>query len=92
MLAEDLLESSVVADGANKKFVHFVPCPLAPSATTDTRFLLFFRLSYKSCVQGTIQKQPPAVRPIASDPAGRLRRCFRRCFRLPRQLHQHRSG
>ncbi len=36
MLAKDLPEYSVVADGANEQFVHFVPHPLAPSATTET--------------------------------------------------------
>jgi len=44
MLAEDLSESSVVADGANKKWIHSVPRPLAPSATTDTRCVVLSSL------------------------------------------------
>jgi len=36
MLVEDFSKYSVVADGANEKFSHFVPRTLAPSATTDT--------------------------------------------------------
>jgi len=43
-LVEDLSEYSVVADGANEKFIHFAPRTLAPSATTDTWNLRFIEI------------------------------------------------
>jgi len=48
LLAEDLAEQSVVADGANEKFIRRVIRSLAPSDTSDTRSILYLLSNFPS--------------------------------------------